>query len=61
MKNLASMSNCPWVQGKSKKPPPTLEVCVCVGGGVVHDFTSIVSCISIHEYANEIIAYMTIG
>ena len=32
LNNFASMSNCPWVQGKSNKPPP-LSRCVCVGGG----------------------------
>ena len=31
LNNFAPMSNCPWVQGKSNKPPP--EVCVCVWGG----------------------------
>ena len=31
LNNFAPMSNCPWVQGKSNKPPP--KVCVCVGGG----------------------------
>ena len=31
LNNFASMNNCPWVQGKSNKPPP--EVCVCVWGG----------------------------
>ena len=31
LNNFAPMGNCPWVQGKSNKPPP--EVCVCVGGG----------------------------
>ena len=64
LKNLASMSNCPWVQGKFKKPPPPFPRCVCVcggGGGLVHDFTSIFSCINSHEYASEIISYMTIG
>ena len=29
--NFASMSNFPWVQGKSNKPP-SHEVCVCVKG-----------------------------
>ena len=33
LNNFASMNNCPWVQGKSNKPPPPPEVCVCVGGG----------------------------
>ena len=33
LNNFASMNNCPWVQGKSNKPPPPSEVCVCVGGG----------------------------
>ena len=31
MNNFAPMSNCPWVQGKSNKPPP--EVCVWGNGG----------------------------
>ena len=31
--NIASMNNCPWVQGKSHKPPSPLLRCVCVGGG----------------------------
>ena len=31
LNNFASMSDCPWVQGKSNKLP--LPRCVCVGGG----------------------------
>ena len=61
LNNFAPMSNCPWVQDKSYKPPPPPEVCVGGGGQIVlHDFTSIFSFINIHEYANEIILYMTI-
>ena len=30
LNNFASMNNCPWVQGKSNKPPPPSR-CVCVG------------------------------
>ena len=30
LNNFVSMNNCPWVQGKSNKPPP--EVCVCGRG-----------------------------
>ena len=34
LNNFSSMNNCPWVQGKSNKPPPpSRDVCVCVGGG----------------------------
>ena len=33
LNNFAYLSKCPWVQGKSNEPPPTPEVCVCVGGG----------------------------
>ena len=33
LNNFASVSNCPWGQGKSNKPtPPPPEVCVCGGG-----------------------------
>ena len=34
LKNFASMSNCPLVQGKSYKPPPPhhLPRCMCGGG-----------------------------
>ena len=32
---VATMSNCPWVQGKSNKHPPPPDVCVCWGGGGV--------------------------
>ena len=63
MNNFTSMSNCPRVQGKSIKPPP-LPRCVCVcgrGGNSYSMTTSIFSFINIHEYANEIILYMTIG
>ena len=46
------MNNCPWVQGKSNKPPPH----VCVGGGkLFHDLTSIFTFINTHEYANDIL------
>ena len=31
LNNVASMSNSPSVQGKSNKPPPHPEVCVCAG------------------------------
>ena len=34
LNNVASMNNCPWVQGKSNKPLP-LPRCVCVGGIVI--------------------------
>ena len=30
LNNLASMNNCPWLQGKSNKPLP-LPMCVCWG------------------------------
>ena len=51
------MSNCPWVHGKSNKPPPE----VCVGAKYLfRDLTYIFSFINIHEYANEIILYITI-
>ena len=34
LNNFESMSNCPWVHGKSNKPPsPSRGVCVCGGGG----------------------------
>ena len=49
LNNVASMNNCPWVQGKSNKPPPEVCVCVCVGGGLFHDFTSIFTFINTHE------------
>ena len=59
LNNFASISNCLWMQGKSKKPPPPI---VCLWGGYsFHDLTSIFSFINIHEYANEIIKCMTIG
>ena len=36
LNNFASMNNCPWVQGKSNKPPPPSRgVCVGEGGGIV--------------------------
>ena len=60
--NFASISNCPWVQGKSNKPPPPLPRCVCVGGDSYSMIlTSVFSFINVHEHANEIILYMTIG
>ena len=61
LNNFASMNNCPCVEGKSKSPLP-LPRCVCGGGGeyLFHDFTSIFKFINIHEYANEIILFMTI-
>ena len=58
------MSNCPWVQDKSNKPPP--EVCVCVGGGgggcqiVIPRSYLHFNYINIHDYANEKILYVTI-
>ena len=61
LNNFAPMSNCPCVQGKSNKPPPRPKVCVGGGGKIFHDLTSIFSFINIHEYANEIILYLTIG
>ena len=33
LSNFASMNNCPWVKGKSNKPPPPSgDVCVWEGG-----------------------------
>ena len=63
LNNFASVSNCPWVQVKSNKPPPFPRYVWGGGGGkyLFHDFTSIFRFIDIHEYANEIILYVTIG
>ena len=58
--NFASLSKCPLVQGKSNTPPPPSPE-VVVGGGGVLDYSSMFSFINIHEYAKEIILYMTIG
>ena len=35
LNNFASVSNCPWVQVKSNKPPSLPEVCVGSGGGQI--------------------------
>ena len=61
LNNFARMSNCPWVQVESSKPPPPEVYVWRWGRGIVfHNFTSIFSFINIHEYANEIILHMSI-
>ena len=63
LNNVAPMSNCPCVQGSLISPLPS---CVCVGGGGGggNSYSMILSLffsfINIHEYANEIISYITI-
>ena len=55
LNNFASMNNCPWVQGKSNKPPPPPEVCVCVGGWNSYSMIYHYFYFHTHEYANDII------
>ena len=60
------MCNCPLVQSKSNKPPPPPNSRGVCGGeeGGANSYSMILPLYlvsEIHEYANEIILYMTIG
>ena len=64
--NFAFMCNCPLVQSKSNKPPPPPNSRGVCGGeeGGANSYSMILPLYlvsEIHEYANEIILYMTIG
>ena len=50
LNNFTPMSNCPWVQDKSNKPPP--EVCVWGRGrGVPNSYSMILPTFWLHKYS----------
>ena len=55
LNNFLSMNNCPWVQGKSNKPPPPSRgVCVC-GRENNYSMIYLYFYFHTHGYANDII------
>ena len=50
LNNFASMNNCPWVQGKSNKPPPPSRG-VCGEGGGGGRYSKLLPLFYFHKYS----------